>query len=149
MDPDQRIHVRGIITLARFFLDEDIGSELATLLRIAGHDVLSTGEAGLRSNPDSDQLLHAWLDQRIVVTHNSDDFFLLHLAWTDWPVAWATNPIPRHAGIAVIRQPPRLSHADAAIALSDLAASGMPIINDIVSLSHSREWVPMRWRRPR
>jgi hypothetical protein len=132
--------------VARFYLDEDISSELTRRLRVAGHDVLTTEEAGLRYSPDSDQLARAWVEQRILVTHNSKHFFMLHLAWTNWPIAWATDPVPQHAGIAVIRQPPRLSHADAAIALSELAASGIQTTNDIVSLERGREWVPMRWK---
>jgi hypothetical protein len=135
--------------VARFFLDEDISSELALLLRHSGHDVLTTDEAGLRSNPDPDQLLHAWSEQRVLVTHNSKHFFMLHLAWVGWPVAWATDPTPRHGGIAVITQPPRLSHGEAATALDILGRSGIVITNDMVSWRASGEWVPMRWKSSR
>ena len=130
----------------RFYLDEDISSELAWLLRDAGHDVLTTSESRLRANPDSDQLLRAWAEQRILVTHNRGDFVLLHLAWSSWPYAWAHPQTPLHAGIAIIHQPPRLTHLDAATALSELATSQTTLTNEIVRLQASGEWVPMRWR---
>lgn len=93
--------------MARFYLDEDTSGELAALLRTAGHDVLTTEEAGLRATPDSDQLLRAWAEQRILVTHNSKHFFMLHHAWTSWPEAWNVAQIPQHSGIVIILQPPR------------------------------------------
>ncbi len=94
--------------MARFYLDEDTSGELAALLRTAGHDVLTTEEAGLRATPDSDQLLRAWAEQRILVTHNSKHFFMLHHAWTSWPEAWNVAQIPQHSGIVIILQPPKL-----------------------------------------
>lgn len=135
--------------MARFYLDEDVSSELQILLRNTGHDVLTTEEAGLRASPDSDQLLHAWSEQRILVTHNSKHFFMLHLAWIGWPLAWTVNQIPQHGGIAIITQPPKLPHRDAAVALNMLASSRIAIANDIMSWRPSREWVPMRWRSAR
>lgn len=149
MDSDTRISLRGIAGVARFYLDEDISAELAALLRNAGHNVLTTDEAGPRAYPDSDQMLRAWSDDRILVTHNSGDFFMLHYAWTSWPRAWAIGQAPHHAGIATIPQPPRLTHSHAAVMLHQLTTSGIEIENDIVSWRPSGEWVPMRWRSSR
>jgi hypothetical protein len=135
--------------VARFYLDEDVSNELSVRLRSAGHDVLTTEEAGLRASPDSEQLAHAWAEQRILVTHNSKHFLMLHLAWTRWPMAWVVHQMPLHSGIAIITQPPKLTHIDAATALHSLVSSHIAITNDIVSWRASGEWVPMRWRSSR
>lgn len=61
------------------FLDEDSsGALLATLLRKAGHDVLSTPELGRTGESDPAQFLYSIRQRRVLITRNHDDFEVLH-----------------------------------------------------------------------
>jgi hypothetical protein len=91
--------------LARLYLDEDFSFDIARHLQGYGHDVVTV--RGLRSAGASDgtHLLRAAQDHRLLVTHNGDDFYLLHDAWLCWFRALIPPPPPVHAGILVVPQP--------------------------------------------
>ncbi len=66
--------------MARIYANENYPSEVVGLLRLLGHNVLTTHEAG-RSNqriPDDEVLAFAISEQRAVLTFNRKDFFKLH-----------------------------------------------------------------------
>ena len=90
--------------MATFAADENFAAPLARLLRAAGHDVATARDLGLVSAPDDKVLLTAAEQGRILLTHNSADFLLLHRAWLRWPAAWGLQPVPRHAGILAVPQ---------------------------------------------
>jgi predicted nuclease of predicted toxin-antitoxin system len=56
----------------RFHLDECCDNAVALGLRRRGIDVTTTPEVGLRKCSDSDQLSHARVESRILVTHDAD-----------------------------------------------------------------------------
>jgi hypothetical protein len=65
------------------FLDEDVDVELASLLSVAGYDVLTTLSAG-RANlavSDDDQLTYATVNGRALFSHNVKDFVALAQEW--------------------------------------------------------------------
>ncbi len=82
--------------MAALFADENVSRGLAEALRALGHDVLTAHQAG-RANqkiPDADQLAHATLLGRAVLTNNRRHFHRLHRAF------------PAHAGIITYTRDP-------------------------------------------
>lgn len=55
-----------------FLTDENIDSERVAWLREQGLDVLDVKESGLFGMPDQDILQQAWVEQRIVISQDSD-----------------------------------------------------------------------------
>lgn len=62
----------------RLHLNEHISPRLAAQLRRYGFDVISSQEAGILSETDSEQLTQAIIEQRAIVTFNVVDFVSLH-----------------------------------------------------------------------
>ena len=66
--------------MARLYADENFPLPIVELLRIFGHDVLTTEETGNSrlGIPDENVLEFAIADKRAVLTRNWDDFRRLH-----------------------------------------------------------------------
>ena len=81
-------------------LDENLGNRGATLFRAAGHDVATVVEQNLTSTPDCDLLTICHLEERALVTLDTD----------------FSNPLvfepDRFSGIAVLRLPARIIPED-------------------------------------
>jgi predicted nuclease of predicted toxin-antitoxin system len=119
----------------KLYLDDDTADVLlAKLLRNAGHDVQLPGEVGIVGEPDPVHLTHAIGDDRVCVTKNYDDYWLLHAL-----LMKANGAYPR---IVVIRQdndPTRdLTSKGIIAALRKLEASGVPVENEYTVLNHWR-----------
>jgi predicted nuclease of predicted toxin-antitoxin system len=108
----------------RLYLDDDTASALlANLLRKAAHDVQMPSDIGMSGAPDPVHLTHAIGDDRVCITKNHDDFWILH------------NLIKQargiHHGILVVRQdndPSRdLTPKGIVSAIRKLDAAGVPI----------------------
>lgn len=71
--------------MARLYADENFPLPIVELLRSAGHDVLTTEEAGNSGVgiPDEDVLGFAVRNERAVLTRNWDDFRRLHHSQPD------------------------------------------------------------------
>jgi len=80
--------MRPDLSAVRFYLDNDVSVKVANLLNAKGHDVVSARSLDLRSATDAEHLLNAALSNRILVSHNFDDYELLHDAWQRWSTAW-------------------------------------------------------------
>ncbi len=61
----------------RLYLDEDLSTKLAQLLRSRGYDVVSAHEVGAERIPDPDQLSRAVADGRAILTSNYTHFMEL------------------------------------------------------------------------
>ncbi len=63
----------------KLYLDDDTAATLlAKLLRKAAHDVQMPSEVGMSAAPDAVHLTRAIGDDRVCVTKNHDDFWILH-----------------------------------------------------------------------
>lgn len=81
------------------YLDEDVSTLIALLLRSRGFVATTTLEAGLLGNSDAEQLEHAASHHMILVTHNREDFQRL--------AAEYLAAGRRHSGIVIaVRRPP-------------------------------------------
>ncbi|MBI2940950.1 MAG: DUF5615 family PIN-like protein [Chloroflexi bacterium] len=119
-----------------------MATKVATLLRAAGHDVVTTRDLGRGSANDDEQLLTAAVQRRVFVTHNTDDFILLHDAWQRWSQAWQVAE--KHAGILIVPQgrkhgvqwtPERIAEG-----LSDCVQRSLPVVNELLQYRDGRWW---------
>ncbi|MBI4493818.1 MAG: DUF5615 family PIN-like protein [Chloroflexi bacterium] len=79
----------------RFYLDEDISHQVASIARAGGLDVISSHECGRNGLPDEQQLRLAAAEGRCFVTRNRNDFELLTVRFFEagWP----------HAGVLIVQ----------------------------------------------
>jgi hypothetical protein len=90
--------------LAAILLDENVSARLVPLLRRRGHECISATEIGFSRAKDPGLLLWSATAEHIVVTHDEDDFAMLHRAWRLWSTAWNVDAV--HAGIIAVPQSP-------------------------------------------
>src|SRR3569623_950161 len=81
----------GSVILAGVYLDHNVSLDIVSPLRFAGHDVVTTRDLHFARQSDDKQLLTAVRAGRIVITHDRQDFTLLHDAWLTWPAAFAVE----------------------------------------------------------
>ncbi len=119
----------------RLYLDDDTAQPLlAKLLRKAGHDVQMPGDIGTSGAPDPVHLMRAIQDDRVLVTKNHDDFWILHNL--------LKQARGQHPGILVVRQdndPSRdLTPKGIVTAIRKLETSGAPVGDEFIVLNHWR-----------
>lgn len=132
--------------MASVYIDNDVATDVAPLLRGAGHQAVTTVEMGLTRATDAAQLLIAARRGWSFVTHNAKDFVLLHDGWCRWSEAWGVSA--QHAGILVIPQATaaerarrRLDAVELAQFLIDLFATGAPQANELWQWRRGPGWV--------
>jgi predicted nuclease of predicted toxin-antitoxin system len=119
----------------RLYLDDDsISAHLVNVLRQAGHDVQLPADVGAAGEADPVHLTHAVQGNRVLLSHNHDDFEELH----DLILAAQGH----HPGIFIVRRDndPRrdMTPHDIVRAISRLEGSGVPIPNNFHILNHWR-----------
>jgi hypothetical protein len=82
----------------RFYTDEDMYRAIASQLRAAGFDAVSTPEAGRLGETDEAQLQWAAQQGRAIATFNVGDYARLHHEWM--------TQGRHHAGVIVSQQRP-------------------------------------------
>lgn len=112
----------------KLLIDEDSQAKvLIKMLRQAGHDVITVNEVGLIGQPDPVVLNYARENNRILLTHNCQDFQALHKA----------NPL--HPGILVIYEnedySKDMSRQEIVRAIANLEAASFPLTNQFISLN--------------
>ena len=113
----------------RLLIDEDSQSKrLVSVLRKAGHKVLTINEIGLAGSSDDVVLDYAREENRILLTHNCNDFKDLH------------KINPNHSGIlAVYRNADHfknMNFQDIVKAIANLEVASIPLANQFISLNH-------------
>src|SRR5688500_5756446 len=113
----------------RLYIDEDsVETVLLKLLRQAGHDVTTAFDARLAGESDAVQFTRAIRENRVLITHNHDDFEELHVL--------VVESSGLHPGVLVIRKdndPSRdMSSRGIANAIGKLVASGAPVENQFL-----------------
>jgi predicted nuclease of predicted toxin-antitoxin system len=119
----------------RLYLDDDTASPiLAKLLRKQAHDVQIPIDIGMSGADDAVHLTRTIRDDRICVTKNHDDYWILHNL--------VKQSQGHHPGILVIRQendPTRdLSPKGIVKAIRKLEAAKVPIPDEFIILNHWR-----------
>jgi uncharacterized protein (DUF433 family) len=77
----------GVVSLARFYSNENMALRVVAELRRLGHDVLTTLDAGKANDsvPDSKVLAFATAERRIFLPHNRRHFLQLDRHWSGGP----------------------------------------------------------------
>ena len=100
------------------------------MLRADGHDVVAIGELAKNGIPDAEVFDLAQSLERVLLTHNTEDFNTLH------------RDRPAHRGImAVFRDSDpckNMSHTQIALAIRRLETSGVTIAGDFHVLNYWR-----------
>ncbi|MGH8317034.1 MAG: DUF5615 family PIN-like protein [Steroidobacteraceae bacterium] len=115
----------------RILVDEDsqARSQL-NILRRDGHDVVAIGELDKNGTPDPEVFDLAQSLERVLLTHNTEDFYELH------------REQPGHRGIMAVCRvtDPRknMNHAQIAASIRRLETSGVPIAGHLHVLNHWR-----------
>lgn len=112
-------------------MDEDSQARAQlNILRSDGHDVVAVGELGKNGTPDLEELDLAQFLERVLLTHNTEDFYQLH------------RKRPGHQGIIAVYRDghPRknMNHAQIATSIGRLETSGVRIAGDFHILNHWR-----------
>ena len=123
--------------MAAFYTDHNVGAPLVQLLRGSGHDVVTAYDVGLPGAYDEQHLLVAARAGRTLITHNRDDFLLLHRAWQLWSGEWQVRA--QHAGVLIIRQ--TLTFARMAQEIEVVLGFGVPLANRLYDWRPSTGWV--------
>jgi len=119
----------------KLYLDDDIAQTLLVrLLRQAGHDVVTPADLGLAGQSDPIHLLQAMREQRAILSHNYDDFRILHEILMEGK--------GHHPGILIVRKdnnPSRdLKPSGIVRALRNLQSAGVSINDQYIILNHWR-----------
>jgi predicted nuclease of predicted toxin-antitoxin system len=107
----------------KILVDEDSQARAQLkILRGDGHDVVAIGELDKNGTPDPEVFDLAQMLERVLLTHNTDDFLELH------------RERPSHRGIIAVYRgsEPRknMNHAQIAAAIRRLETSGVAIASD-------------------
>jgi hypothetical protein len=126
----------------RLYVDENVDRRLIALLRVAGFDVVFSRNVHPSGTSDHLHLLNSARDSRILITHDKEDFRLLHFAWKDWFDAFAVEPRPQHSGIVRLPQYPELPTSLAVQVLEALFALSTPddFIGRLLEWSRGDSW---------
>lgn len=119
----------------RLYLDDDsLDKVLIQLLQRAGHDVLVPSRFALAGAKDPEHLRRAIREQAHLLSHNYEDFELLHELLMDGG--------GHHPGILIVRKDndPRrdLKPARVVQALRNLETAGIAIADQYIILNHWR-----------
>ena len=66
--------------MIQLYADENVDDRIIRGLRLRGIDIKTAVEAGMTGKPDAEQLSHASLDGRVLLT-SDQDFLELHPRW--------------------------------------------------------------------
>lgn len=112
----------------KLLLDEDSQAKpLIKLLQDAGHDVLTVNEIGFNGQPDPIILDYARQSDRLLLTHNCQDFENLH------------QVNPNHPGILAIYRDndctKNLSRSAIVKAIANIEIANVPLVNQFICLN--------------
>lgn len=119
----------------RLYLDDDsVHRVLVALLQREGHDALVPGDFGLAGRKDPVHFRKAILETAVLLSHNYEDFELLH----ELLIAGQGH----HPGVSLVRKdndPTKdMKPSDIVRAVRNLVASGVVVADDCIILNHWR-----------
>jgi len=123
------------------YIDTDVAKDVARLLAGAGYDVVRGADLGLGHAADSVHLLEAARQGRVLVSHNVNDFQLLHEAWQRWSTAWGAPK--QHPGILL---PTHANPHDVFRQVDTIIASQWPLVNELYRWRDRGGWVRHQMR---
>jgi hypothetical protein len=128
-----------------FYLDENVSDRLVPALHDLGYDAVTTTQLGTKGATDPQQLLTATRLGRVVVTHNSRDFRMLHEALRLWAELWNLVGVTRHAGILMIEAESGMKAAAMARVLVALAQAEADFTDRLFAWNGRTGWQEIGW----
>jgi len=123
--------------VAAFSLDQNISQRIVPFLQEVGHQTITTRSMHSERAGDDEQLFLAWRNDWIMVTHDGDDYLLLHSALRRWASACGVTDI--HVGALIL--PYGLGEREQARTLDIFVASALPITNAYYEWRADGSWV--------
>ena len=105
-------------------------------LRRRGYDVVASREIALDRAFDDEQLLYAARTGRVLLTHDVEDYQLLHDAWRRWAVEWGVER--HHAGILIL--PQEWPHERKASEIDRFLRTGPDLVNQLYRWQPITDW---------
>lgn len=124
--------------MADLFLDHNVPRALGELLAAQGHTSRTVRQLRLEVETDDVHLLRCWREGWTFLTHDSEDYTLLHAAWTRWAPAWGLAPAPSHFGIVLL---PQIGAAGLAGPVGAFLASAPPLANQLYAWAQDGGWL--------
>ena len=90
--------------MASLYLDHNVARDVARALRYESHDVRTAREIHTEAAGDDEHLSLSYENSWVFVTHNIQDFRLLHSAWRRWSGLWGVSV--SHPGILALEPAP-------------------------------------------
>jgi hypothetical protein len=131
--------------MARFYLDENVVEALAAVLVSLGHDAVTTNRIGTKGVKDPIQLVLAARMDRILLTHNGDDFGMLQLAWRAWANEWSVAAAARHAGILLLPQSRGLGASFLGRIVDEFVSTASAVENRLFAWNAVVGWHEVLW----
>jgi predicted nuclease of predicted toxin-antitoxin system len=125
---------------AQFYLDENVSAVLAALLRALGHDVVTTAELGHKGASNVRLLSFAARSRRILISHDTGHFAMLHEAWQTWAEDWGVGASARHPGILLVPDSGVLPVAEAARVAHELVNATTSVENQLLVWTRAKGW---------
>ena len=127
--------------MATSLLDHNVSREYVALLATHGHTARTARDEALDRADDGALLLFAARRGWVLLTHNGQDFWLLHRAWHHWSVAWQVDPPPRHGGILVLPQRAHLPPEFLTLRVAELLDEQADVRNRLYEWTVGHGWV--------
>jgi uncharacterized protein DUF5615 len=120
-----------------FYLDQNVSQRIVPFLQEIGHQAITTRSMHFERAGDDEQLFLAWQNGWIMVTHDGNDYLLLHTTLRRWASAWGVMGI--HAGILIL--PYGFGEREQARRLDIFAASELVIANELYDWEEIGGWI--------
>ncbi|HET7037969.1 MAG TPA: DUF5615 family PIN-like protein [Thermomicrobiaceae bacterium] len=128
--------------MARFYTDEDPNGRIVSGLRELGHDVQRARDVFFGGAADYRHLHRAAIEERILITHNRDDFLLLHGALRFWRSTSYGVRLSLHYGILAVPQPHQMPPESVAYAIDEEIRALGALTNRFLRLDVGDGWTP-------
>lgn len=128
--------------MASFYTDEDLNGRIVRELRALRHDVQRARDVFAGSAEDYRHLDQASTEQRTLITHNHNDFLLLHGALRFWRAAGYGLRLPLHHGILAVPQPHQMRPELVAYAMDEEVRARATLTNIFLRLDIRDGWIP-------
>lgn len=126
--------------MADLYLDHNVPRAIGEGLATRGHTCRTVRQLGLEAATDDLHLLRSAREGWTILTHDAEDYELLHRAWIRWGPDWNVSPPPTHAGILVL---PQLGASVLVDPVAAFLAEPPPLANRLYRWRQAEGWLTL------
>lgn len=123
--------------MADLYLDQNVPRAVGEAMTPQGHTSRTVYQLGLEAARDDLHLFRCWQEGWTFVTHDTDDYELLHRAWLRWGPGWGVSPPPVHSGIIAL---PQVGAPALVGPVGDFLAATPPLANRMYRWRQAEGW---------